>query len=89
MNNKKPASRKEMRDRRRQENFVGRSEQMRQFEENFLRDDPLMVFSVTGEGGVGKSTLLKHGPQWGDGGRRRTRNRCRRPVAGGRTSIGA
>jgi tetratricopeptide (TPR) repeat protein len=59
MNNKKPASRKEMRDRRRRENFVGRSEQMRQFEENFLRDDPLMVFSVTGEGGVGKSTLLK------------------------------
>ncbi len=57
--NRKPESRKEMRERRRRENFVGRGEQLRQFEENFRRHDPIMAFSVTGEGGVGKSTLLK------------------------------
>lgn len=57
--NVKPKSRKEMRESRRKENFVGRSEQLRQFEENFHRHDPIMAFSVTGEGGVGKSTLLK------------------------------
>ena len=57
--NIKPESRKEMRERRRRENFVGRGEQLRQFEENFQRHDPIMAFSVTGEGGVGKSTLLK------------------------------
>jgi tetratricopeptide (TPR) repeat protein len=45
---------------RRKENFVGRSEQQRVFQENFTGDEPAwMVLSVTGEGGVGKSTLLK------------------------------
>ncbi|MBI1763132.1 MAG: tetratricopeptide repeat protein, partial [Acidobacteria bacterium] len=57
--NHKPQSRKEARERRRRENFVGRSEQLRKFEENLRDDDPLLILSVTGEGGVGKSTLLK------------------------------
>jgi len=51
---------KEIRDRRRKENFIGRAEQLRVFSENFANDTPeYMVFSVTGEGGVGKSTLLQ------------------------------
>jgi hypothetical protein len=50
---------KEVRDQRRKENFVGRQEQLRVFSENFAGEVPnYMVFSVTGEGGVGKSTLL-------------------------------
>src|SRR5690349_21069086 len=51
---------KVIRDQRRKENFVGRAEQLRVFSENFAGDTPnYMVFAVTGEGGVGKSTLLK------------------------------
>jgi len=51
---------KTVREQRRQENFVGRQEQLRVFSENFVGDVPnYMVFSVTGEGGVGKSTLLQ------------------------------
>ncbi len=57
--NHKPQSRKEARERRRKENFVGRGEQLRKFEENLLDEAPLLILSVTGEGGVGKSTLLK------------------------------
>jgi tetratricopeptide (TPR) repeat protein len=49
-----------VRDQRRKENFVGRQEQLRVFSENFVGEVPnYMVFSVTGEGGVGKSTLLQ------------------------------
>jgi predicted ATP-dependent serine protease len=51
---------KDLRDQRRKENFVGRQEQLRVFSENFVGEVPnYMVFSVTGEGGVGKSTLLQ------------------------------
>ena len=47
-------------DQRRKENFVGRQEQLRVFSDNFAGDVPdYMVFSVTGEGGVGKSRLLE------------------------------
>jgi tetratricopeptide (TPR) repeat protein len=45
---------------RRGQNFVGRAEQIREFQANFAAEIPnYMVISVTGEGGVGKSTLLK------------------------------
>ncbi|MGH9753614.1 MAG: tetratricopeptide repeat protein [Blastocatellia bacterium] len=51
---------KEILDKRRKENFIGRKEQLRVFSENFTHDTPeYLVFSVTGEGGVGKSTLLQ------------------------------
>lgn len=41
------------------ENFVGRNEKLNTFRENFTGDRPKwMVLSITGEGGVGKSTLL-------------------------------
>jgi len=51
---------KTVRELRRQENFVGRQDQLRIFSENFVGDVPhYTVFSVTGEGGVGKSTLLQ------------------------------
>lgn len=51
---------KEIIDSRRRENFVGRSEYLSIFSENFNSDVPTyLLFSVTGEGGVGKSTLLK------------------------------
>lgn len=47
-------------DQRRKEFFVGRSEQLLVFSENYAGDIPnFMVFAVTGEGGVGKSTLLQ------------------------------
>jgi tetratricopeptide (TPR) repeat protein len=50
---------KEILDQRRKENFVGRHEQLRVFSDNFVGDEPAyLVYSVTGEGGVGKSTLL-------------------------------
>src|SRR3990172_1543238 len=55
----KPRSWKATLSQRRKENFVGRTDQLRVFSENFAGDAPnYMVFSVTGEGGVGKSTLL-------------------------------
>jgi energy-coupling factor transporter ATP-binding protein EcfA2 len=48
-----------IRDERRKENFVGRGEPIRIFTENLQSDSPdYMVISITGEGGVGKSTLL-------------------------------
>ncbi len=60
---------KEIADKRRKENFVGRAEQLRVFLDNFTGDEPRwMVLSITGEGGVGKSTLLKRYAQ-----------ECRRP----------
>jgi len=44
----------------RKENFVGRTEYLRQFVENFADEGPAyLLFFVNGEGGVGKSTLLK------------------------------
>ncbi len=55
----KPTSWKVIRDQKRRENFVGRGEPLRLFTENFSTEIPeFMVFSITGEGGVGKSTLL-------------------------------
>jgi len=51
---------KEIIDNRRRENFVGRAEYLTLFSENFNLDVPTyLLFSVIGEGGVGKSTLLK------------------------------
>jgi Cdc6-like AAA superfamily ATPase len=56
----KPKSWKEIRDQRRKVNFVGRTEQLRVFSDNYVSDVPnYMVIAVTGEGGVGKTTLLK------------------------------
>ena len=47
-------------DKRREENFVVRGDEVRVFEEIFKGDTPqYLVFAVSGEGGVGKSTLLK------------------------------
>lgn len=55
----KATSWKVIRDQKRKENFVGRGEPLRLFTENFSAEIPeFMVFSITGEGGVGKSTLL-------------------------------
>jgi tetratricopeptide (TPR) repeat protein len=55
----KATSWKVIRDQKRKENFVGRGEPIRLFTENFSTETPeFMVFSITGEGGVGKSTLL-------------------------------
>lgn len=57
---KRPKTWREIKKQRLEENFVGREEQLRIFEENFRSEIPQwMVLSVTGEGGVGKSTLLK------------------------------
>ncbi|MDP2158460.1 MAG: hypothetical protein Q8K68_12220, partial [Nitrospirota bacterium] len=51
---------KEIIDSRRKENFVGRSDYLHSFSNNFYSEIPnFLLFSVTGEGGVGKSTLLK------------------------------
>jgi ABC-type cobalamin/Fe3+-siderophores transport system ATPase subunit len=55
----KTQSWKKIRDERRKENFIGRGEPIRIFTENLQSDSPdYMVISITGEGGVGKSTLL-------------------------------
>jgi len=57
---KKARSWKKLSDQKRKENFVGRGETLRLFTENFSAETPeFMVLSVTGEGGVGKSTLLR------------------------------
>ena len=51
---------KEVIGRRREVNFVGRAEYLRVFAQNFETEEPaFLLFSVTGEGGVGKSSLLK------------------------------
>jgi tetratricopeptide (TPR) repeat protein len=56
----KPPSWKAIRDQRRKEYFVGRADQLRVFSDNLVGEVPnFMMFAVTGEGGVGKSTLLK------------------------------
>jgi len=56
----KAQSWKTIRDQRRKQSFIGRTEQLRAFSDNFVGDEPrYMIFAVTGEGGVGKSTLLK------------------------------
>ena len=50
---------KEIIDSRRRENFVGRSDYLNSFSDNFTSEVPaFLLFSVIGEGGVGKSTLL-------------------------------
>ncbi len=64
----KPKTIKELKEQRRKENFVGRTEQQQVFTENFAGDEPKwVVLSVTGEGGVGKSTLLKRYTQLAQG----------------------
>src|SRR5262245_58436715 len=58
MTNKRPTW-KDRREKKRKENFIGRREYLEEFAKDFKSDDPeYMVFSVTGEGGVGKSALL-------------------------------
>jgi tetratricopeptide (TPR) repeat protein len=58
--NSTPQSWKVVRDRHGRENFVGRREQLCVFEDNFAGDVPtFMIFAIIGEGGVGKSTLLR------------------------------
>lgn len=57
----KPKSWKAVRIQRRKDNFVGRAEHLRAFAENFEGETPkYMIFAITGEGGVGKTTLLEH-----------------------------
>ena len=64
----KPKTIKELKEQRRKENFVGRTEQQQVFTENFAGEEPKwVVLSVTGEGGVGKSTLLKRYTQLAQG----------------------
>jgi tetratricopeptide (TPR) repeat protein len=59
MTTKRP-SWKEIIDKRRKDNFVGRGDYLHSFSENLSTDLPLfLLFFVTGEGGVGKSTLLR------------------------------
>jgi len=56
----KRRSRKQIMDQQRRENFVGRGDALRAFLDNLCSDEPtFLLFSVVGEGGVGKSTLLK------------------------------
>ena len=43
----------------RKESFIGRADQLKVFSDNFSGDPIYMLFAVTGEGGVGKSTLLE------------------------------
>jgi len=58
MTNKRPTW-KDRREKKRKENFIGRREYLEEFAKDFNCGEPeYMVFSVTGEGGVGKSTLL-------------------------------
>lgn len=63
MSKKKRASLQDIIRKRQQEEFVGRSEQLDLFRANLARswDDEqrLFLFNVFGQGGVGKSTLLK------------------------------
>ena len=63
MAKKKRASLQDIIRKRQQEEFVGRSEQLDLFRTNLARswDDEqrLFLFNVFGQGGVGKSTLLK------------------------------
>jgi AAA ATPase domain len=60
MKTTKPTSWKDRHEQRRRENFVGRKPEVASFKENFQSDAPeYLVFSITGEGGVGKSTLLE------------------------------
>ena len=43
----------------RESNFIGRTDEQRSFSDNFVGDEPrYLLYSVIGEGGVGKSTLL-------------------------------
>ncbi len=43
----------------RKNNFVGRQDEQRYFSDNFVKAEPdNLLYAVTGEGGVGKSTLL-------------------------------
>ena len=59
MTNKRPTW-KDRREKKRRENFIGRREFLEVFSKDINSEEPeYMVFSVTGEGGVGKSTLLQ------------------------------
>jgi ABC-type cobalamin/Fe3+-siderophores transport system ATPase subunit len=58
----RPLSPKERRDARNARSFIGRTEQQDQFQRSLLQPDHTdakLIFSVSGQGGVGKTTLLK------------------------------
>ncbi|MEK7256263.1 MAG: ATP-binding protein, partial [Bacteroidota bacterium] len=51
---------KSRREAQQKKNFIGRKEQQATFRQNLESEEPdFLLFSVTGEGGVGKSTLLE------------------------------
>jgi hypothetical protein len=56
----RPLSWKEKRDRAHHSEFIGRSESLNAFRASLSQADPeKMIFSISGQGGVGKTTLLK------------------------------
>jgi putative protein kinase ArgK-like GTPase of G3E family len=58
----RPKSPKERRDARNARSFIGRTEQQDQFTRSLLQpehQDARLIFSISGQGGVGKTTLLK------------------------------
>jgi Cdc6-like AAA superfamily ATPase len=58
----RPKSPKERRDAKNQRSFIGRTEQQDQFQRSLLQpehQEAKLIFSISGQGGVGKTTLLK------------------------------
>jgi predicted AAA+ superfamily ATPase len=56
----RPRSWKEKRDRVNKNNFIGRVDDLTAFRTSLINPDPdEMIFSISGQGGVGKTTLLK------------------------------
>ncbi len=58
----RPKSPKERRDAKNARSFIGRTEQQDQFQRSLLQpehQDAKLIFGVSGQGGVGKTTLLK------------------------------
>lgn len=61
MHSRKPRSRQELIQQRRQSIFVGREQQLQQFRYNLSlpAQDWCFLFNIWGQGGVGKSTLTR------------------------------
>jgi hypothetical protein len=56
----RPRSWKEKRERVNKKNFIGRADDLTAFRASLINPDPdEMIFSISGQGGVGKTTLLK------------------------------
>ena len=58
----RPKSPKERRDAKNARSFIGRTEQQDQFQRSLLQPEhqaAKLIFSISGQGGVGKSTLLR------------------------------